>query len=133
MNPVKTVAFFDGGCTPCSREISHYRRLDTAGRIEWIDISRDTNLLEAFGITPDAAMARLHVLHRDGWMATGAYAFAVIWSELPYCRWLSRLLYGAGLLHVLERVYVPFARWRLQRRCKDGGCTSPERRVARFA
>jgi predicted DCC family thiol-disulfide oxidoreductase YuxK len=133
MNPVKTVAFFDGGCTLCSREISHYRRLDTAGRIEWIDISRDTNLLEAFGITPDRAMARLHVLHRDGWMATGAYAFAVIWSELPYYRWLSRLLYGAGLLHVLERVYVPFTRWRLQRRCKDGGCASPERRVARFA
>ena len=75
MNLPKTILFYDGGCPLCSREIKHYRRLDSADRIDWIDISRDASLLQAMGVTLETAMARLHVLHRDGWLATGAYAF----------------------------------------------------------
>lgn len=125
MNLPKTIMFYDGGCPLCRREIEHYQRLDTAGRIEWLDISRDASLLQAFGITLDTAMARLHVLHRDGWMATGAAAFAVVWSELPYYRVLAHLLYRLNLLPLLERLYNRFARWRFQRRCRDGVCALP--------
>ncbi|HYQ91808.1 MAG TPA: DCC1-like thiol-disulfide oxidoreductase family protein, partial [Candidatus Competibacteraceae bacterium] len=88
-------------------------------------ISRDASLLHAFGITLDMAMARLHVLHRDRWIATGAAAFAVVWSELPYYLVLARLLYRLNLLPPLERLYNRFARWRFQRRCWDGVCALP--------
>ena len=125
MNFPKTIVFYDGGCPLCNREIKHYQRLDSAGRIDWIDISRDASLLQAMGVTVETAMARLHVLHRDGWLATGASAFAVVWSELPYYRWLARLVYGLGLLPLLERLYGRFARWRFQRRCQEGFCTVP--------
>ena len=125
MNLPKAIMFYDGGCPLCRREIKHYRRLDSANRIDWIDISRDASLVQAMGVTLDTAMARLHVLHRDGWLATGAYAFAVVWSELPYYRWLARLLYGLGLLPLLERLYSRFARWRFQRRCREGVCAVP--------
>ena len=121
----KTILFYDGGCPLCRREIEHYRQLDRAGRIDWIDISRDTSRLQAMGITLETAMARLHVLHRDGWLATGAAAFVVVWSELPYYRWLARLVEGLGLLPLLERLYSRFAHWRFQRRCREGICTVP--------
>jgi len=106
MNLPKAIMFYDGGCPLCRREIKHYRRLDSANRIDWIDISRDASLVQAMGVTLDTAMARLHVLHRDGWLATGAYAFAVVWSELPYYRWLARLVYGLGLLPLLDSACI---------------------------
>jgi len=31
--------FFDGECPPCRREIAHYRRLQGAELIEWVDIT----------------------------------------------------------------------------------------------
>lgn len=125
MDLPKTIMFYDGGCPLCSREVSHYRRQDAAGRIDWIDISSDPSLLHALGVAPTTAMERLHVLHRDGWLATGAYAFAVIWSELPYYRRLAGILYKLRLLPWLDKAYAKFARWRYRRRCRDGVCALP--------
>ncbi|CRI64811.1 hypothetical protein THIOKS12130002 [Thiocapsa sp. KS1] len=31
-------AYFDGGCPLCSKEIAHYRRIDKAGAIHWVDL-----------------------------------------------------------------------------------------------
>jgi hypothetical protein len=85
MNLPKTIMFYDGGCPLCSREIKHYRRLDSAGRIDWIDISRDASLLQAMGITLETAMARLHC-PASGWMAGNRRL------------WLRRGLVGTPLL-----------------------------------
>lgn len=120
----KTLMFYDGGCPLCSREVTHYRRLDTAQRLECIDITRDMTVLNAFDVSSLQAMARLHVLYRDGRLLDGAYAFAAIWSELPYYRWLARLLRLPGLLTVLDGMYNLFARWRFRRRCREGVCSS---------
>lgn len=122
MIPRKFTVFYDGGCPLCSREIKHYQRLDTAGRIEWTDITRDEDLLRTLGITLNTAMARFHVLNRDGRLVTGAYAFAVVWAQLPYYRRLARLLESLGLLPLLERLYSRFARWVFRHRCREGVC-----------
>jgi predicted DCC family thiol-disulfide oxidoreductase YuxK len=122
MNTVQTILFYDGGCPLCRREINHYQRLDRTGRVEWVDISRDTPLLQAFGIPLATAMARLHALTRDGRLVTGAYAFAAVWSELPYYRWLAKGLWALRLLGLLDRAYQRFADWRFRRRCRDGVC-----------
>jgi predicted DCC family thiol-disulfide oxidoreductase YuxK len=125
MNPFKTIMFYDGGCPLCNREVKHYQRLDIAQRIEWVDISRDMNLLEAFGVAFETAMERLHVLYRDGRLLTGAYAFAAIWSELPYYRTLAAVMRFPSALTMLDKLYSSFARWRFQRRCREGSCALP--------
>ncbi len=122
MNSGKTIMFFDGGCPLCSREVAHYRRLDKQQRIEWIDITKDMILLNAFGVSSNTAMERLHVLYRDGRLLTGAYAFAAIWSELAYYRLLAKFLRLPGCLTGLDNIYGFFARWRFRRRCRQGAC-----------
>jgi predicted DCC family thiol-disulfide oxidoreductase YuxK len=108
--------FYDGGCPLCRREVEHYRRLDRVRRVRWIDISLQRDSLEPFCLTESTAMARLHVLDGEGQMQTGAAAFVALWSELPYYRWLARFIRSFRLVPLLERLYSPFARWRLSRR-----------------
>jgi predicted DCC family thiol-disulfide oxidoreductase YuxK len=122
MNKSEVIMFYDGGCPLCSREVAHYQGLDKAGRVRWIDITRDFNLLEAFGVSYGSAMQRLHVLSSDGRLLTGAYGFAAIWSELPYYRHLAKLVRFPGLLPLLDKAYEAFAGWRYQRRCSSEAC-----------
>lgn len=43
----RPVAFYDGGCGLCRREIAHYRAIDRDNRIEWVDINTDRRLLNS--------------------------------------------------------------------------------------
>lgn len=122
---MKPTMFYDGACPLCRREVAHYRRIDRDGRVAWVDIAADATPLAALGITPAAAMRHLHALDRQGSVRVGAWAFATIWDELPYYRWLGRLVRLPGVLPLLDRVYRRFADWRLKRRCADGSCSLP--------
>ncbi len=108
--------FYDGGCPLCMREVIHYQRIDREGAVRWIDISAQPDQLESFQLSYENAMARLHVLDKDGHMQSGAPAFVALWNVLPYYRWLARVVRFTGLTPLLEMGYRPFARWRLARR-----------------
>lgn len=122
MSAERPIMFYDGECPLCRREVAHYRRLDRERRIDWSDITREPERLEKYGISLQAAMQRLHVQDSDGVMHTGAYAFQVLWQQLPYYRRLAWLVEKARLLPLLDRAYVRFAGWRLRRRCTEGTC-----------
>ncbi len=115
----ETTMFYDGGCPLCSREVDHYRQLDKLGRIKWVDIHAEPDVVDTLGVTYQQAMARLHVRDRTGRVQTGAWAFAAIWEELPYYRWLARALRACGVLAILDYAYQPFASWRLKRRADN--------------
>lgn len=115
------VVFFDGGCPLCRREIAHYRRIDHAGRIRWLDIHASPDVLQGYNLTWEAAMQRMHVLDADGRMVDGARAFVALWKGLPYYRWLARVVSVPPVLWMAEQVYSLFARWRWRERC-DGLC-----------
>ena len=117
-----TTMFYDGSCPLCRREVAHYRRLDRAGRVNWLDIAADPAPLAEHGLTRTEAMQRLHALDREGRLVSGAWAFAAIWAELPAYRWLARLVRGLRLLPLIDWAYRHFARWRFRRRCEDGHC-----------
>ena len=114
--PQQIITFYDGGCPLCRREIEHYRRLDHAHVVRWIDIDAGDTGLQQFGITREVAMKRFHVMDQSGEMQTGAAAFVALWSVLPGYRWLAGLIRTLRLVPVLERCYAPFAHWRLARR-----------------
>ena len=122
--PAATV-FFDGACALCRREIAHYRRLPGADRLSWIDISEAEEVLEQYGLSRDAAMARLHVLDAAGNWQTGAWGFAELWSHLRAYRWLAVILRRSRTLPLLDRGYAHFAQRRLLRRCENGFCAKP--------
>ncbi len=113
---------YDGSCPLCSREVSHYRRIDTENAVTWIDIATDRRLLNENNISYEAAMQHLHVLSVDGTIKRGAYAFAEIWQALPYYRYLARLVSLPGILPLLDRLYQRFARWRYARRSQCNTC-----------
>jgi len=113
--------YFDGRCPLCRREIAHYRRLDRAGLVRWVDLHSAGPELEHIGVQRRAARQRLHVLDRDRRLHTGVGAFAVIWDLLPGYRWLSRLVRTRGLVPVLERGYASVTRWRTRPRCHRAG------------
>jgi predicted DCC family thiol-disulfide oxidoreductase YuxK len=116
-------AFFDGGCPLCSKEIAHYRRIDKAGAIRWVDITDDGGALAEAGIDRTDAMRRIHAKETDGRILTGVPAFVAIWCRLPGYRRLAALVQGLRLVGLLDRGYARFADWRLMRRCKDGSCS----------
>ena len=114
--------FFDGKCPMCRREIEHYRGLKGAERINWVDITDNTEILHEHDLTLDQAMASFHVLDAQGHWHIGAYGFAEMWKQLPSMRWLAILLTRLHLLPLMDRVYSRFARWRLAKRCQDNAC-----------
>ncbi|MGD2019824.1 MAG: DUF393 domain-containing protein [Thiohalocapsa sp.] len=127
--PTDTVltTFYDGGCPLCSKEIAHYRRVDRAGRIRWVDITQDSESLAAAGLDQLTAMRRLHVQDTDGRLVQGVPAFVAIWRHLPGYRWLARVVATLRLTRPLDAAYRRFADWRFERRCRDGACTLPQR------
>lgn len=114
--------FYDGGCPLCSKEIAHYRRLDRAGRVNWVDITRDAEALDAVGLDQATAMRRLHVRDADGRLVQGVPAFVAIWRQLPRYRLLARVVSALRLTAPLDAAYRRFADWRFERRCRDGAC-----------
>lgn len=113
------IAFYDGGCPLCRREIAHYQRIDQQDRIRWIDIDANPGLLAEYGLSREQAMKRMHVRESDGSMVTGARAFIALWQRMPRYRPLAWLVSRPGILWIAERVYDVFARWRWRDRCDD--------------
>ena len=118
----RTIMYYDGGCPLCRREVDHYRRLDKTHRVRWQDIAQHVSELERHGIRAQDALARLHVIDRNGDLQTGAWAFAAVWDELPGYRWLARLVRALHLIPAMDMIYRRFAPWRLRRRCRDDRC-----------
>ena len=120
----RPVVFYDGDCPLCRREIDHYRRVDRASRLRWVDAAGEPDSLVDYGLALDDAMAELHVLDEAGQWQRGVDAFLVIWGHLPRYRWLTTLVRRLGLRTPLGVIYRRFARWRYRRRCDTSGCAA---------
>ena len=116
--------FYDGGCPLCRREIDHYRGLRGADRVDWVDITQNTAIMQQHDLSLEQAMARFHVLDDQGNWQIGAYGFVEMWKRLPAMDWLATLLTRLHLLPLTNWAYTHFARWRLAKRCQDNTCNT---------
>jgi predicted DCC family thiol-disulfide oxidoreductase YuxK len=129
MNPSTLLplrVYYDGACRVCSVEMEHYRRLDRAGRLVFVDIAAADFDPAPLGLPVSAFQAQLHVRTADGRWLTAIDAFLALWNVLPGVRFrLLRRLVGAPLLRPLaDAGYRLFARYRYllpQKPC-DGAC-----------
>lgn len=100
--------YYDGACPVCSREIAMYRAQPGADAVQWVDVTRCSAEQLGPGLTPEAAMQRLHLRRADGRLVSGAAAFTTLWQQLPRWAWLGRLLGRPPLLWLLEAGYRGF-------------------------
>lgn len=115
LDRVPHLVFYDDACPLCSKEINHYRKLETCHPIQWVPVHKTKHLAENFGFSKGDLLMRLHVVRGDGVIVTGASAFATIWDSLNRYRWLARLVYKLHLIPLLEFFYTRFADWRYKR------------------
>lgn len=124
----RPIVLYDGSCPLCMKEILHYRRQRGASDVDWINIHSAPQHLEAYGLTLDQTMRRMHVRDASGKWRTGARAFIALWQSLPRYRWLARLVGLPGVTAITEQVYRLFAARRYEARCRDGYCAPDQRR-----
>jgi predicted DCC family thiol-disulfide oxidoreductase YuxK len=103
----KTTVYYDGACPLCRAEIGLYRECRGAEVLELVDASSpDTKLPQ--GLDRSGALARFHVVTRDGKLVSGAAAFSEIWRQLPAWRWAGRFASLPGATPLLEVFYRGF-------------------------
>lgn len=110
----RLVVWYDASCPLCRREIGLMRRLDRDGAIDFIDAAdghaRDCPIDRRF------LLARFHA-REDGWLLSGAAAFAAMWRAIPVLRPFGLAARNSIVLALLEKLYGGFllARPKLQR------------------
>lgn len=89
-----TRVLYNETCPVCRFEINAYRKqaLAEGVALRFEDLSH----VAAWGLTPQEAARRLHVLH-EGKLVSGIPAFQILWAKLPRWRWFARLTALPGL------------------------------------
>lgn len=111
--------FYDGVCPMCRREIAHYRRIDRAAQIDWVEIQTQPERLQAVELSAANALQRFHLLDAQGQWQTGAYGFVEMWAHLPGYRYLAGAIRLLRLQALLDWGYVHVTRWRLRKKCTE--------------
>jgi predicted DCC family thiol-disulfide oxidoreductase YuxK len=106
---VDVTVWFDGSCPLCSREIALMRRLDTRGRIAFVDITGPETVCP---IDRRGMLERFRAREGDGTLLSGAAAFAAMWRAIPVLRPLGLAARRGFVLRGIERAYLVFLRLR---------------------
>ncbi|MCR9126608.1 MAG: DUF393 domain-containing protein [Rhodobacteraceae bacterium] len=114
-----TRVLYNDACPVCRREIRHYDSYARARSLPLRFEDLNEGDLRDWGVDPDQAARRLHVLH-NGTVHAGIPAFLVLWREMPRYRWLARVVALPGLRQgaslVYDRILAPMLyRWHLRR------------------
>jgi predicted DCC family thiol-disulfide oxidoreductase YuxK len=123
--PKRRHAFlYDGSCGLCQRTVAVLRRLDLGGRVEFLDALADWPSIHAAhpSLVQEDCIRTMHVVTRDGRVATGFDAYRSIAWSLPLLWPVAPLLYVPGVPAFGRRVYAAVA----ARRHRTG-CPVPER------
>ena len=87
----KTKTLYNAECPVCNFEISHYARYADARALPLDFEDLNTVDLTRWGVTKDAAMRRLYVLH-DAQMYSGIPAFLILWRQMPRYRIVAKIV-----------------------------------------
>lgn len=113
---------YNDSCPVCRFEIDSYAKL---AEKDGLAIGFDRlDKAEGWGLTPEDAARRLHVM-QDGRLLSGVAAFVALWAAMPRWRWAARMagwpVVRPVLGFVYDRVAAPLLyRAHLRRRARKG-------------
>lgn len=102
------IVWYDSACPLCKREIALMRRLDRAGRIDFVD-ANDPDV--TCPIDRAQILSRFHAFE-NGAILSGAAAFGAMWRAIPILWPLGQLARMPKIERVLEMAYVQFLKVR---------------------
>jgi predicted DCC family thiol-disulfide oxidoreductase YuxK len=115
---------YNADCPVCRAEIDHYAALATRDGLPLRFDDLNGPDLALWGVTPDQAARRLHVL-QGGELLSGLAAFRALWRAMPRYRWLARLTGLPGARQVAtfgyDRIAAPLLYRAHLRRLRKAG------------
>lgn len=92
--PGKITVLYDGACDRCVKDRQHYECWagDTAGDVEWLDITGQDEYLQSLGIDPLAAMLELHIIDQNQQILSELDAYIVLMRRVPRLKFLAWVL-----------------------------------------
>lgn len=80
--------YYNGSCTICNTEISHYKK--KTNDIKYLDVSffKDEHVKH---LSKKDLYRRMHV-YFNGKLYSGSDSFIILWSKIPNFIWLSNIL-----------------------------------------
>ena len=101
----RLVVFYDGGCGMCTRFAEKCGERDKRNRTVWLDINTKEGRLAEYGISAEAAHARIHAVGRDGKPLHSIAALRAVWWEVPGYRFLAFLAGLPVVSEIMELAY----------------------------
>jgi len=101
--------YYNSACPVCKAGIEWQQGKESPCSIQWNDVHSNNQLVTEIGSDLEFVRERLHVVNKNGQLATGFDAFLVIWQEYPKERWKTRLLGLPVIKHICRAIYNVFA------------------------
>ncbi len=85
----KVTVYYNSACPVCNAGIKGQQRRmqDCPVQVEWIDIHKDSEAVNAIGAQREFVRERLHVVDEKGEVRIGADAFEALWRHTPSQKW----------------------------------------------
>ena len=115
MNINPHIVFYDDSCPLCDAEIEHYKKIATVHDINWLGIDSSWDDIKHYELSKETLLKRIHAVHSDGTIVTGAAVFVLIWNSLKYYRVLGLIVTKFRLISILDFFYKYFAEWRFKK------------------
>jgi predicted DCC family thiol-disulfide oxidoreductase YuxK len=88
----------------CSKEINFYKKISKKKSIKWIPLSSPLENLKSDNLKLSDALLHLHAKDSSGKFHIGVDAFILIWSQLPFFKYL-RFFFLMPFIHQASRFF----------------------------
>ncbi len=106
----KATVYYNSACPVCNAGICAMQERTASDKgIEWIDVHRNPEVLDALGLQLEDVRERLHIADSEGRMRVGADAVAEALLRVPRWRAFAVLLRWWGMRSLAQVAYDFFA------------------------
>lgn len=127
LRPTRDLVLYDGACRFCRSQIAILRRLDLAGRLEFVSLHEARVSRDLPELSREELMREMVLIDTRGRVWRGAAAVRHLSRRLAALWPLAVPLHVPGSMPLWNALYglVARNRYRIAGRCSDGSCRLP--------